>query len=304
MNSLKQIAENILSDIMNDVPVANVLLKAKIFATKKGDQELLNWLNQEINGYEENLPSYRKLTSGVKIDIHRGFQMVSNFPYPIEMIKDKAIQERLRIFPIHNPISEVEELCKSDSDSLHMDIPVNIWFYHMGHCISGNIQRAYQHTNISGIKNIIVSVKTLIIDYMLKYGENDNIDFETIIKSNKQEIVMNKTTYNAAIVNTGTGSINATNTINVVGNNNTITPSKKKELIQIINEIKNLIPSDDADFKEIIFEIDSELSQSAPRTNIIKRGLQAMKGLAQGITAGVIANNLPNLIATGLALLA
>lgn len=29
-----------------------------------------------------------------------------------------------------------------------------------------------------------------------------------------------------------------------------------------------------------------------------------MKGLAQGITAGVIANNLPNLIATGLALLA
>ena len=98
MNSLKQIAENILSDIMNDVPVANVLLKAKIFATKKGDQELLNWLNQEINGYEENLPSYRKLTSDVKIDIHRGFQMVSNFPYPIEMIKDKAIQERLRIF--------------------------------------------------------------------------------------------------------------------------------------------------------------------------------------------------------------
>ncbi len=29
-----------------------------------------------------------------------------------------------------------------------------------------------------------------------------------------------------------------------------------------------------------------------------------MKGLAQGIIAGVIANNLPNLIATGLALLA
>ncbi len=41
MNSLKQIAENILSDIMNDVPVANVLLKAKIFATKK---EIKNFL--------------------------------------------------------------------------------------------------------------------------------------------------------------------------------------------------------------------------------------------------------------------
>ena len=78
MNSLKQIAENILTDIMNDMSVSNILLKAKIFATKKGDSRFIDWVNQELNGYDGNLPDYRKLKSGVKIDIHRGFQIVNN----------------------------------------------------------------------------------------------------------------------------------------------------------------------------------------------------------------------------------
>ena len=85
MNSLKQIAENILSDIMNDVPVANVLLKAKIFATKKGDQELLNWLNQEINGYEENLPSYPK----INIRCSKSIYIVAFRWFPISLIQSK-----------------------------------------------------------------------------------------------------------------------------------------------------------------------------------------------------------------------
>ena len=44
MNSLKQIAENIISDIMNNQPIANILLKAKIFATKKNDIKFLDWI--------------------------------------------------------------------------------------------------------------------------------------------------------------------------------------------------------------------------------------------------------------------
>ena len=100
----------------------------------------------------------------------------------------------------------------------------------MNHCISGEIQRAYRMTNISGVKNIIVAVKDIIVEYILKYGENENINFESIMKSTQNEIVMNKTTYNAAIVNTGSGNITATNTTNIVGNENTINSQTKEEL--------------------------------------------------------------------------
>ena len=138
---------------------------------------------------------------------------MNNFPYPTECIRDKDIRERLEIFPIVVPISEVEELTKSDSSSIQMDIPAGLWENHIGYCITGSIQRAYQYTSVSGIKNIIVAVKDLIIEYMLKYDENEDINFESIIESKLKEIVMNKTTYNAAIVNTGSGNINATNTL-------------------------------------------------------------------------------------------
>lgn len=303
MNSLKQIAENITSDIMNNQPIANILLKAKIFATKKQDYDFLHWVNQELNGYDGNLPDYRKLKSGIKLDIHRGWQIVSNFPYPTEYIKDKDIRERLEVFPIVVPISEVEELSKSNSDSIHMEIPAGLWERHIGYCITGTIQRAYQHTNVSGINNIIVAVKDIIVEYMLKYSENEDINFASIIECKRNEIVMNKTTYNAAIVNTGSGNINATNTSNIVGNENTINAQTKEGLEEIMSKIKELLPSDDSELKEIVIEIESEMSQSIPKKSVIKRGLQAMKGLAQGITAGVIANKLPGLISSALALL-
>lgn len=303
MASLKQIAENIISDIMNDIPVTNILLKAKIFATKKHDSELLHWINRELNGYDGDLPDYRKLKSGIKLDIHRGWQIVNNFPYPTECIRDKDIRERLEIFPIVVPISEVEELTKSDSSSIQMDIPAGLWENHIGYCITGSIQRAYQYTSVSGIKNIIVAVKDLIIEYMLKYDENEDINFESIIESKLKEIIMNKTIYNAAIVNTGSGNINATNTTNIVGNENTINAQTKDGLEEIMSQIKEILPSDDSELKEIVLEIESEMSQPTPKKSIIKRGLQAMKGLAQGITAGVIANKLPGLITSALALL-
>lgn len=303
MNLLKQIAENILADIMNEKPVATILLKAKIFATKKNDIKFLSWINNELNGYEGNLPDYRKLQSGIRVDIHRGFQMATNFTYPIEMIKDKLIRKLLDVFPINVPISAVEDISKSDSDTIHMEIPVNIWYHHMNHCISGEIQRAYRSTNISGVKNIIVAVKNIIVEYMLKYGENENINFESIMESKQNEIVMNKTTYNAAIINTGRGNITATNTTNIVGNENIINSQTKEELGNIMSQIKEMLPSDDSELKEILFEIESEIFQPIPKKSIIKRGLQAMLGLAQGVTAGVIANKLPGLVTSALALL-
>lgn len=303
MNSLKQIAESILADIMNDKPVATILLKAKIFATKKNDIKFLSWINNELNGYEDNLPDYRKLQSGIRVDIHRGFQTVTNFTYPVELIRDKSIRKLLDVFPINVPISSVEDISKSDSDTIQMEIPVNIWYYHMNHCISGEIQRAYSLTNISGVKNIIVAVKNIIVDYMLKYGENENINFESIMESTQKEIVMNNTTYNAAIVNTGSGNITATNTSNIVGDKNTINSQTKEELRNIMSQIKELLASDDSELKEVVFEIESEISQPNPKKSIIKRGLQAMLGLAQGVTAGVIANNLPGLVSSALSLL-
>ena len=46
----KRIAETILSDIMNDVPIVNILLEIKIYVTKRHVGSLLEWVNAELNG--------------------------------------------------------------------------------------------------------------------------------------------------------------------------------------------------------------------------------------------------------------
>ena len=154
---LRQLAESIISDLAQDLPITNTMLKAKVFAFKKSDKDLLSWIEHELVGYEGAPPKYRLLKAGVKVDIHRGFQEVQGFNYPVDMVKDENVRERLLHLPIHESISEVEELCsKSDRRTIYLDIPTWIWYNHMGHCVNGDIQRAYQIASIASVKQIVV----------------------------------------------------------------------------------------------------------------------------------------------------
>ena len=166
---LQQLAESILTDLSQDTPIANIMLKAKVFAFKKNDKGLLSWIEQELNGYKDNLPKYRLLTAGVKVDIYQGFQQVLGYDYPVDMVKDETIRERLLHLPVHISITEVEEFStKPNKGTIELNIPTSIWYHHMRHCINGDIQRAYQFATVPSIKQIIVQVKSLLIDYFLK----------------------------------------------------------------------------------------------------------------------------------------
>lgn len=71
---LRQLAENILTDLTQDAPIANTMLRVKVFAFKKRDNDLLSWIEHELDGYKETLPKYRLLDAVVRGDVHRGFQ--------------------------------------------------------------------------------------------------------------------------------------------------------------------------------------------------------------------------------------
>lgn len=48
MMNYKEFAESILSDLMGNVSISDVLLKMKIFASQKGDKDLLDWVSKEL----------------------------------------------------------------------------------------------------------------------------------------------------------------------------------------------------------------------------------------------------------------
>lgn len=300
--NIKKLAESILSDITTDVSIANILLKTKVFAAKMNDSELLKWIELELNGYEENPPEYRNIDAGVKVDIHRGFQEVLGFIYPIDIIKDDKIRKRLSHIPVSNAITEIEEMCKGDDNgSIHVEIPTWIWYHHMGHCISGDIQRAYQYGSLSAIRNILISVKSLLIDYFLKISDNEELQFASLIK---KESVANVTNITAGVINTGAGSVTAGDITTVMGNSNTINPQTTDELQKIIQKIDEIMKShDDEEYKELSADVAFELKKEVPSRKNLKRCFQAIRGMVNGIASGVIANQVTPYITEALALL-
>lgn len=301
-NNIKQLAESILSDITADASIANILLKTKVFAAKNNDKELLDWVELELKGYEKVPPEYRIIDAGVKVDVHRGIQEVIGFSYPIEMVKDEKIRNRLSHIPVFNSITEIEEIGKKDdSETIHLEVPISIWYHHMRHCINGDIQRAYQYGSLSAVRNILVSVKSLLIDYFLKISENEDIQFSSLIKKDQGAYVTNIT---AGIVNTGDGTINAGDVITVIGNNNTINPQTANELNEIIQKIDEIMKQqDDEEYKEISADVADELKKDVPSKKFLKRCFQAIGGMARGVASGVIANQVTPHVTAALALL-
>lgn len=300
--NIRKIAESILSDITSDVSIAIILLKTKVFAAKNNDKDLLKWVELELKGYDENPPEYRIIDAGVKIDIHKGVQEVLGYTYPLDMVKDEKIRKRLSHIPVLNSITEIEEMGKKDdSCTIHMDVPTWIWYHHMGHCINGDIQRAYQVGSLSAIRNILIAVKSLLIDYFLKISDNEDIQFGCLIRKDTAASITNIT---AGIVNTGTGTIATGDVTTIIGNNNTINPQTANDLQEILRKLDEIMNSqDNEEYKELSADVAVELKKEVPSKKFLKRCFQAIGGLTSGVASGVIANQVTPFVAAALALL-
>ena len=298
-SSTKHIAEKILADILNDAPISSILLKTKIYASEKNDIELLKWVNNEINGYDNNLPSYRIIDARVNVDIFRPFHEIQNYPYPVEMVQDKTIRERLSKMPISNPLSQIEEIAKKDEGNVSISIPFPIWDKYMKHCINGKIQGAYQYADITALSNIITSIKSFLVDFFTVIEENDELDFSTVMKK-KENFTIN---YNAAVINTGEGVVNASTINNIIGDNNTVSIDNIAELQEILQSLNKIIGTENPDYNEISLDLEKEFAKSTPSKNFIKRCFQAIKGLVYSISTEIIASQCLTLIHRALSII-
>lgn len=180
----KELAENILSDIMNNRPLAEILLKTKIFASKRGDNELLGWVTKELEGYGDEMPpKYRFVSSGLKVIVYIPYVRTDSVDFPIDMIEDENVSNRLSKWGFQNPISEIENLCKNSEKDGRISTKVPVFIYqYLDKFINGDIQDAYQYTTPAAVSQILVSVKSVLIDFLLEVSKEEDIDFNTFTR--------------------------------------------------------------------------------------------------------------------------
>ena len=305
MIDFKQLAENILEDLMGKTPISDILLKTKIFATKRDDSDLIKWVSQELEGYNDAPPQYRILNAGLKVDVFVPFRGTSRIDFPTDVIQREDIRERLSHMPFHNPITEIENLCSNDNESttLQKRIPIAVYGV-LKPFLNGEIQDLYQYVSKAAVQQIVVTVKSLLIDYLLKISKDEDIDFNSFIKTKSTMITHNNIT--AGIVNMGDGTIHAEGATTVVGNNNTINNEMKESLQAIIESIDSLADelSDRHDYDEVSTEIKEELKKDNPRKGFLKRCFQAIPTILGSLSSDIIANQLQPYVSSALSLLA
>ena len=302
MLNYKELAENILSDLMNNGAISDILLKTKIFASQRGDKELLEWVTKELNGYEEERPpKYRLLNCGLKVLVFVPLRGTARVDFPVEMIENENVRDRLSNLAFHMPIAEIENLSK-DSDSegtIKMKVPVYAYQF-MSEFINGDIQDAYQYATTAAVSQIVVSVKSVLIDFLLKVGSEEDINFNNFIKTNPQMITIN----NSGIMNTGSGDVNAQGATVVNGNNNILGEGGKQDLLKILAEIDKIAAEHpNSDYNEVADDIKAELKKENPDNKFLKRCFQAIPTFFAGVASSVAGNGLTSLIKSAMALL-
>lgn len=303
MLNFKELAENVLTDLMNNGSISDILLKTKIFASKRGDKELLEWVSKELNGYEdEKPPKYRILNCGLKVDVFVPFRGTARVDFPIDMIEDENVRNRLSNLPFHMSISEIDNLCKDASNDgiIRMKVPVFAYQF-LSEFINGDIQDSYQYTTTAAVSQILVAVKSVLIDFLLKVSNEEDINFNTFIKMTPQMITINN---NSGIVNTGGGDINAQGATVVTGDNNAIGADNKQELLRILAEIDKIAAAQpNTDYEEVSKDIKTELQKEQPDKKVLRRFFSAIPTFLLGVASSAAGNGVTSLITSALALL-
>lgn len=304
-SELKALAESILSDIANDATLANILLKTKVFAAKIHDMEMLNWVSDELNGYKDKIPEYRKIKAGIKVDLRKQNKVENDVEFPMYLLNNyEELNKLLSYIPVSLPISEIESMRENNGAGVIFDdIPSMLWCYTIQY-YRGGIRRAYQYSTVAAVCSILVFVKSLLLDYFLKISDNEEIKFSSLIKRDAETTINNINNINASIVNTGGGSINTGAVSSVVGNGNNVDTCHTKEISEILAKLDTLMEIiNSAEYNEISADIKSELKREVPSNKFLKRCFQAIGGLVTGVTSGVVANQISPLVSSALALL-
>jgi hypothetical protein len=281
----KKLIENIIEDLVNDVPVANIMLKAQVIAYALNNAEFMEWIEHEQNGYlnKKAIPDYRVISCTLKVDIALPFkQMVRNYIVPVDIIPDEQDREYLRVARLTESVSSLENMVTNldGEKSLAMLVPGFIWSS-INRCIdsNGSIIAACQEISPSSVKGVIDAFKSKLLKFFLELSAQMEIDLDVMSSREKITQIMHQT-INAGVFSTGDVSLTNSTVVAGQGNRVTIAPELKTEIERVLRKVEALrrdVEADEQDIAEVVMDIRAELEKESPSKKWLKRGLQALK---------------------------
>lgn len=183
MKLLNEIIESLSSQ--ND-SLTDALLKTKVLLHKIGHKELIEWVNNELNGYTEkqDVPEYRILPANVLANMANMVYEAKSHPIPLGHL-DKAQKKLLNEVHFNQSLAVLEKLCQ-DHDS-HLQFPIPMEFNGLlGKSLDNGfqVQIAWRAVGVADVSQIFVQVRSRLLDFVLELQDQigEDISDEEIKK--------------------------------------------------------------------------------------------------------------------------
>ena len=282
---VKKLIEEVLTALGDNKSLTEVSSKIQIIVRLLGDEKLRSWYNCEfVKGYynDDNLPDYRiSRAADIKADYLTpqglGLLSVPNQSVPVYNLGREKYDSIMTI-EIKETISSIIEYTKHP-DQMAMSLSP----YEKGlvQKVLGyaQIQSVHKVVPPSVFQTIIDNVQNKIIDMFMDLNEkvfNGELDIASNqVKKEMQQVINNYIT--AGVVQTGSGTIDASHANIAANMTSTVSAETKDKLNAIVDELEKIVRDEDnAEIKQDLSDIRTELQAPNPQPQTLKKSFKAL----------------------------
>jgi len=173
MNQLQEII-NILSS--GNEGLTNALIKTKVFLYSTGNKDLVEWVNNEINGYSDknSVPEYRIVPSRILVDVNNGARRYTSLAIPLHHLSQAEYEDTL-IARVKMSISQIEQMTfnAGESGRFEQPIPTDLAYAFYGKSIdpSYEITKCFKEIQVHSFYGILTQVRSRLLDFLLEYSD-------------------------------------------------------------------------------------------------------------------------------------
>lgn len=274
--------------------VSNLIRTAYLIAKKLNITDIIDWLNNELNGYSpENkniIPEYRIIHLHLKGKTINGWVSAT---IPLDYIE-------IEKFYCFFSVAEIEKLIANDEEFCYIKLHPS---YQTILCQLFNCETDYKGGFHKGtLITILEKIKTKILDWAIELESRgilgENLMFTEDEKHKANTIINNH--FHGNVENTQIQQNSDNSTQNQLINQNNIDITAVHKLIDEINTLYSNIKFSDTtqsnDFNSKLDIINEELKSQTPNSGKIKSAVLGLKSILEKVSVSVISTGIIHLI--------
>lgn len=273
----------------NTTTITDLVRKTFVLARKLNVQELVEWTNAELKGFEDEevTPEYRTVYGHLKaFNPYRGY-------IPVYFPKLENLNHRV----IPTPISEIEHLYRGDENNvIYTFIPE--YQLKLMEYSKTNMEFSI-HVSKNEFGKIIDNVRNIILEWTLKL-EEEGVIGENMTFNDKEKMAANQISF---VTNNIGAMINSPLQQNSNNSKQTLSVGEfkvesLKEIIEQGNKVIEELTDDNtkAELKSELTVLEAQMISPNPKKTIIKESLASIRNIAEGATGSVLVNLVPKLV--------